>query len=58
VKDSFCEELESVLNKFPEYHTKVLSGDFNERVNREYILIQQLGIIFYLKLVMILQLEK
>jgi hypothetical protein len=34
VKDSFCEELELVFNKFPKYHTKILIGDFN---GREYI---------------------
>jgi hypothetical protein len=31
VKDSFYEELERVLDKFPKYHTKILLGDFNAK---------------------------
>jgi hypothetical protein len=27
VKDSFYEELECILNKFPKYHMKILLGD-------------------------------
>jgi hypothetical protein len=36
-KDSFYEELEQVFDDFPEYHMKILSGDFNEKVGRENI---------------------
>jgi hydroxypyruvate isomerase len=37
VKDSFCEELECVSNKFPKYHMKILLEDFNAKVGRECI---------------------
>jgi hypothetical protein len=37
VKDSFYEELESIFDKFPKYHMKMLLGDFSAKVNREYI---------------------
>jgi hypothetical protein len=37
MKDSFCEEIERVFDEFPEYHTKMLLGDFNAKVVREYI---------------------
>jgi hypothetical protein len=37
VKDSFCEELERVFDKFPKYHMKILLGDFIARVGREDI---------------------
>jgi exonuclease III len=37
VKDSFYEELERVLDKFPKYHMKILFGDFNAKVGREDI---------------------
>jgi len=35
--DSFFEELEEVSDNFPKYHTKILLGDFNVKVEREYI---------------------
>jgi exonuclease III len=35
VKDSFYEELERVFDKFPKYHTKILLGDFNAKVDRQ-----------------------
>jgi hypothetical protein len=37
VNDSFYEELEHISDKFPKYHTKVLSGDFIAKVRREDI---------------------
>jgi hydroxypyruvate isomerase len=37
VKDSFCEDLERVFDKFPKYHMKILLGDFNAKVCREDI---------------------
>jgi hypothetical protein len=36
-KDSFYEELESVCDKCPKYHTKISLGDFNAKVRREDI---------------------
>jgi hypothetical protein len=37
IKDRFYEELEQVFDKFPEYHVKVLLGDFNAKVDGESI---------------------
>jgi hypothetical protein len=37
VKDSFYEELEHIFDKFPKYHLKILSRDFNAKVGREDI---------------------
>jgi endonuclease/exonuclease/phosphatase family metal-dependent hydrolase len=37
VKDSFCEKLERVFDKFPKYRMKILLGDFNAKVGREEI---------------------
>jgi exonuclease III len=43
-KDSFYDELEQVLfYHFPKYHTKILLGDFNEKVWRENILKPTIG---------------
>ena len=33
-KDSFYGELEQVFDHFPQYHTKILLGDFNATVGR------------------------
>jgi exonuclease III len=35
VKVSFYEELKRVFDKFPKYHMKILSGDFNANEGRE-----------------------
>ena len=35
--NSFYEELEEVSDHFPKYQTKILLGDFNANVEREYI---------------------
>jgi endonuclease/exonuclease/phosphatase family metal-dependent hydrolase len=43
MKDSFCEELEYVFNKFPKYHMKMLLGDLNAKVGREDIFTQEIG---------------
>jgi exonuclease III len=37
VKDSFYEELESVFDKLPKYHMKILLGDVNAKIGREDI---------------------
>jgi hypothetical protein len=55
VKDSFYEELERVFDKFPKYHMKILLGDFNAKVDREYIFKPT---IVYTKLVMIMELDQ
>jgi exonuclease III len=57
VKDSFYEKLESVFDKLSKYHMKILLGDFNAKVRREDVLIRQLGMKVYMKLVMIMELE-
>jgi hypothetical protein len=35
--DSFYEELDSVFDQFPKYHTKIFVRDFNEKVGRENV---------------------
>jgi hypothetical protein len=57
MKESFCEELERVFEKFPKYHMKNLLGDMNVKVGREGFSNQQLGMRIYTKLVMIMVLE-
>jgi hypothetical protein len=37
MKGSFYDELECVFNKFPEYHMKILLGDFSAKGGREDI---------------------
>jgi exonuclease III len=37
VKDSFCEELERVFDKFLKCHMKIVLGDFNAKVDKEDI---------------------
>jgi hypothetical protein len=37
VKDGFYEDLERGFDKFPTYHTKIVLGDFNAKVDRENI---------------------
>jgi len=34
--DRFYEELEQVFDHFPKCHMKILLGDFNAKVGREY----------------------
>jgi uncharacterized protein YlzI (FlbEa/FlbD family) len=43
VKDSFYEELERVFDKVPEYHMKILLGDFNAKEGKKYIFKQTTG---------------
>ena len=42
-KDSFYVELEQVFDHFPEYHMKILLGDFNAKVGREKIFKSTIG---------------
>jgi len=42
-KDSFYEELEQVFYHFPNYHMKILLGDFNAKVGRENIFKPTIG---------------
>jgi hypothetical protein len=58
VKDSFYEELERVIDKFPEYHMKILLGDFSAKVDRENIFNWEWGMKVYTKLVMIMEMSK
>jgi hypothetical protein len=37
VKDTICEDLEHIFDKFPKYHTKIILGYFNAKVGREDI---------------------
>jgi hypothetical protein len=43
VKDSFYEELEGVIDKFPKYHMKILLGNFSAKVDREDIFKPTIG---------------
>jgi hypothetical protein len=43
IKDRFYEELEHVFDKFPKYHMKILLGDFNDKLGREYIFKPTIG---------------
>jgi hypothetical protein len=43
VKDSFCEELEHVFDKFPKYHMKILLRDLNVKIGREDIFKPKVG---------------
>jgi hypothetical protein len=36
-KDSFYKKLERVFDKFSKYYAKILLGDFNAKIGREYI---------------------
>jgi endonuclease/exonuclease/phosphatase family metal-dependent hydrolase len=40
---AFYEELESVLDRFPKYHMKILLGDFNAKVGKEEIFKPTIG---------------
>jgi exonuclease III len=55
IKYKFYEELERILDEFPNNKMKILLGDFNEKVEREYIFKPRVGI--YMKLVKIMGLE-
>jgi hypothetical protein len=43
VKGSFYEEFECVFDKFPKYHKKIMSGDFNAKVVMEDIFKPTIG---------------
>jgi hypothetical protein len=36
IKDSFYDDVEQGFVHFPKYHTKILLGNFNAKVGREY----------------------
>jgi hypothetical protein len=55
-KDSFYGELEQIFDYFPRYNMKILLGDFNAKVGKEYIL-KPLGMRVYSRIVMIMVLE-
>lgn len=60
MKDSIFDELEHVFDKFPKYpkyHMKVLLGDFIAKVCRKPSSNQQLVARFYMKLIIIMELE-
>jgi hypothetical protein len=44
VKGSFYEELESVIDKFYKYNVNILLGDFNAKVDREYVMSNDNGV--------------
>jgi hypothetical protein len=50
MKDSFYDELERVFNRFPKYHMKIISGDFNAKISREDIFKPTIGSEFFHKI--------
>ena len=42
-KGSFYEELEQVFDHFPQYHMKMLLGDFNAKVGKDNIFKPTIG---------------
>jgi hypothetical protein len=54
MKDSFYKELEHVFSHFVKHHMKFLLGDFRARKIFSY---QQLEMIIYMELVMVMGLE-
>jgi hypothetical protein len=55
-KDKFYEELEHIFDKFPNYHTKILLGDFTAKVGKEDIFKPTIRTeSFFSKLVMIME---
>jgi hypothetical protein len=57
IKERFYEELEHVFDKFPNYHMKIVLGDFNAKVGREDFQTNYMGMRVYTKLVMIMESE-
>jgi hydroxypyruvate isomerase len=57
VKDSLCEELERMLDKFAKYNMKILLGNFNAKVDREHIFKPTIGMKVYTKLAMIMEFD-
>jgi exonuclease III len=57
IKARFYEELEHVFDKFPKGHMKILLGDFNAKVGRKDIFVQQLGMRVCMKIILIMGLE-
>jgi hypothetical protein len=43
VKDSFCDELERIFDRFPKYNMEILLADFNAKVDREDIFKPTIG---------------
>jgi exonuclease III len=43
MKGRFYEELEHVYNKFSNYHSKILLGDFNAKVDNENVFKPKIG---------------
>jgi len=56
-KDSLYEELEQFLDHFSQYHMKILLGDFNAKVGRENISNRQLGMRYYIEILLLMVLE-
>jgi hypothetical protein len=55
-KDSFCEELDRVFDKFPKYHVKILL-DFSAIEVEKIFSNPQLGMRVYTKLLLIMEVE-
>ena len=53
-KDSFREEIEQVIDNFPKYHIKILSGDLMQKWYKSIFVNRQLGIRVYIRRVLIM----
>jgi hypothetical protein len=56
-KDSFFKQLGQDFYHFPKYHVKILSGDFNVKLERGIYSNRQLGMRVYIRIVKVLVLE-
>jgi hypothetical protein len=57
MKDSVYEKMKCIIDKFLEYHMKILLGDFDAKVGREHIFKLTIGNESLHELVMIMELE-
>jgi hypothetical protein len=56
--DNIYEQLELVHDHFPEYHTKLMLGEFKAQLGRHSISNRQLGKTVYIRIVFIMVLEQ
>jgi hypothetical protein len=58
MRDSFCEEIEHVFDKFSKYHMKMMLGNFSSKLGREDIFKPTIRMKVYTKLVTVVELEQ
>ena len=57
-KDSIYEDLEQVFHNFSKYQMKILLRKFNEKLGKEDTFNPTFGMTFYMKILMIMALDK